>query len=267
MSRSRKATPTTPLKIPSVLELLKKHRARYHELALKVPPMTQDEFERRVRHVRAVGQQDAIRAIGGKVVSGVYDDLACVVLGRKPRIEELPGSADLTHIIASEFFGRRLTAGQRAVAAVAFLPLVKRNRKAFAADESSGDPHKAESVTFVADLVGAGMDAVQSMLSVKRKSREVFKAVQTGEIRTVAEAMRRAGIRTAKAARRVPVHELVLRLAELEPSKRREVIEGLVEYLASRELEEYDHLRDTIAAVDRDWGLQRAGKTVHPSRS
>lgn len=246
---------TVPDVIPNLLGLLRQYRDRYHELALLVSPMSQAEFEELVRSIARVGLLNTIKMLNGKVIDGVHRDLACIVLGIPPRTEELAAGTDpLTYVMAQGFTHRDPTPAQRAAMAVALVPQVRVNPRAFATDNSSGGRHAREAVTIAARFVGAGINAVQQLVRVQGQAPEVLEEVRLGRVRGIRGALRRAGLREAPSeeerdyALAVSVVERVLRAT---PSARRFMIFSLVNRLANDAPEDFNILLAEASEVAR----------------
>jgi ParB-like chromosome segregation protein Spo0J len=176
--------------------------------------MTDEELEALSADIESRGQIDAIAVLDGMILDGRNRCRACELAHVKPRTFVVNTDSPTAYVISKNLKRRQLTAVQLAVVANKahqhFEAEAEARQKAGrSADGEGGGRGKKkpsrqfagkvsnkgnESINQAAAAVGAGQKATAIMKAVRERAPEVFKAVESGAISTVAEAARAAGL-------------------------------------------------------------------------
>lgn len=192
-----------------------------HPAAELFPMMDRADLNELADDIKRNGLVDPIITWQGQLLDGRNRLAACEIAGIDPQfsaLKRLPGGDAIAYVMAKNLKRRHLTAPQRAVLAVQAAELMageaaERKHSGKSADGSGGGRgHKkpegskvpkdsGKTAAKAAKIAGAGEKQVQAMTAVKKTAPEVFKAVQAGEVKTVADAKRLAAVEDPKERR------------------------------------------------------------------
>ena len=198
-------------------------------LAFLIRPMTDEEFLNLVEDIRETGLLYPISRWRGEIIDGVHRLLACLKVGFEPSFEDIVDDADpASHIWSKNVVRRHLSVGERAECAVSWSARSKRGRRQLfvsAGENSAKLRNKPESITqseaaslfkvsprlvthairvFSDDSTAtpelrqavredrvAVSDASQIVQEPPEVQRRAMRLAASGEVRTVAEGVRR----------------------------------------------------------------------------
>jgi ParB-like chromosome segregation protein Spo0J len=190
-----------------------------HPAAELFPLLDKDELRALADDIAKNGLLEPIVTWQGQILDGRNRLAACSLAGVAPTyvmLKRLPGGDAVAYALSKNLKRRHLTAPQRAVLAVQAAELmageaVERKREG---GKSGGKvagkgrpkaeglkvpkPKASKTAARAAKASGAGEKQVQAMAAVKKAAPEVFKAVQLGEVKTVADAKRLAAVEDPK---------------------------------------------------------------------
>src|SRR5262245_13103948 len=91
-----------------------------HEAADLFPLIEGDDFAALVADIRANGQRETIKTLGGKLLDGRNRLRACEAAGVRPRFEEVPAGTDpIRYVVSLNVTRRHLSESQRSMIAAA----------------------------------------------------------------------------------------------------------------------------------------------------
>lgn len=181
--------------IPSIKELYRQYRHKFHAAARRLPPMTQAMFEALVRDISRNGLRRPIIWFQGLILDGVWRFLACEVLGISTRGEQAPPDADPeSFVMSANLIRRSYSRPQLAAVAVTFVESLLSEEECIerAAGGSPVDRHQRQTSAILARRFGIGIDSVEAAMRIQRDAPACFVRMLEGEFATVAEADRAA---------------------------------------------------------------------------
>lgn len=181
-----------------------------HPAADLFPMMTGETLKELAKDIRECGLQDPIVLWEGEILDGRNRYKACALAGVSPHFRTLDECASpVAYVLSANLHRRHLSRAECAAVAADALPMFEEEARKRQADGGKkagrGRPRKVctelvqtlppqRAVAEAAKAVGAGRDATRTMVKIKREAPEVFAKVKNGEIKTVAEARRVAGV-------------------------------------------------------------------------
>lgn len=165
----------------------------YHELALIIPEMSQEDYEALKSDIKENGLLNPIMTYNNEIVDGRHRYKACIELGIEPRFIEWTGEGDLTTIVLSLNLKRRhLTASQKACIAVGLMDYwekkAKENMSAGGGDRKSGSAlvrnpiiKPIDTAKKVAETMDTGERYVQEAKRLQAEAPDKFEQVKAGE--------------------------------------------------------------------------------------
>lgn len=193
-----------------------------HPAAELFPMMEREQLQELADDIRKNGLLEPIVNWQGKLLDGRNRLSACALAGVEPRyvdLKRLPGGDTVAYVMSKNLKRRHLTAPQRAVLAVQAAELMagEAAQRKLAGQKNGGkqagkgrpqlEPPKGakakpdKTSVRAAKAAGAGKNQVEAMAAVKKAAPEVFKAVQQGDVRSVADAKRLAAVDDPKERR------------------------------------------------------------------
>lgn len=194
-----------------------------HQAANLFPMMSGDELAKLAADIKAHGQQHAIVIFNGKILDGRNRYRACEIAGVGPITKTLDACESPTaYVLSANLHRRHLSAAERAAIAVSDEALVSlraegrermdQGRKNGAQRGGRGRPVSSppdpveeqskpfDAVAVAAAAMGVNKNTAYAMQQVKRADPEVYALVRSGEIKSVADARRLAGLEPEKVA-------------------------------------------------------------------
>lgn len=187
-----------------------------HPAAELFPMLGDDDLRELANDIKANGQVEPIILFDGQLLDGRNRLAACKLAGVEPKTRTIHRCESPTQFVLSLNLRRRhLNAAQKTVVAVEALPLFETEAKARQVEaarvggEESGRVRRGEgegqsvptlqprpqddsnrATHQAAKAAGAGIQATKTLSAVAKKAPEVFAAVKSGKIESVADARR-----------------------------------------------------------------------------
>lgn len=171
-----------------------------HELAMLMPPMTEEEFENLKKDIEENGLQNPVVLFEDKILDGRNRYRACKELGIEPATKEYKGSSPAFFVFSQNVKRRHLTKSQLATVAVIFMPELEKEAKE--RQRLSGGDRKSDSANLrepiadsgkasekAAKLTGASPRYVEEAKKLQDENPELFEQVNSGK-KTIHEAVK-----------------------------------------------------------------------------
>lgn len=278
---------------------------RVHPAAEIFPMMAEPELAALADSIRKTGQLHPIIMFNDMLLDGRNRMAACKRAGVQPRVEELKRcDSPTSFVLAANKDRRHLTAAQLSAVAVDVAPLLAEEARAAqkaagvhgvkgaehgskggrghvvtkppspqstgkgvgqSAHAGKGDKHAGETTRKAAAAVGAGQRNTETMAAVKKAAPEVFEAVKTGLVPTVADAKRVAGLepeeRKAVMAKLGDVESVAAAVRDVK----REKLKAELEDVAAQEIKAAEGVYDVVV-VDPPWPIAKIERDARPNQ-
>lgn len=196
-----------------------------HEATQVFPTMQGGEFDALVADIRNHGLMEPIVLHEGKILDGRNRLAACEKAGVEPTYQEinLNGVSPIEYVISKNVHRRHLSPAQRASLALLLIPqlseeakermakggeISKRGQPGKASLEKS-DPIRTTGKTSekAAEILGVGISAVETAISISKRDPKVIERMRTGEL-NVAQAAREVGLTGRGYSSRTPLEHV-----------------------------------------------------------
>jgi len=155
-----------------------------HPAAALLPLLPDDELARLAEDIRSNGLREPIVLSHGKVLDGRNRLAACALADVKPRFTDYQGSDPIDYVLSANVHRRHLTAGQRAMVAVALLPKLEaraRARQGARTDLRADSPEGGRRARdFAARAVGVSPRSVADAKRLTAEAPELAAEVRAG---------------------------------------------------------------------------------------
>lgn len=156
----------------------------HHEAAALFPMMSEVELLSLKEDIRANGQAEPIRLLGGKILDGRNRELVCNELGIKPTWLELPENTNpYQYVVSHNLHRRHLNESQLAMVA-ARLANLPNHRPQKEVATGGHLPEEPVSIPEAAEMVGAKRTSMQRAKAIiKNCVPEIVAMVDSGELK------------------------------------------------------------------------------------